>query len=67
MDEKDIYKMDKEQILDSLTKDQEETLQAKFMEEQEIGGIPITKDNYEYLYENWIEALPIMDLHSYLE
>jgi len=32
-----------------------------------MGGIPITKDNFEELYENWLNSLTVMDLEAYLE
>lgn len=33
----------------------EDFLQDKFMEEREIGGRPINKDNYEDLFERFLE------------
>lgn len=45
----------------------EEYLEEKFMEEREIGGIPITKDNYESLYETWIEKLDPQEFIDYAE
>ena len=35
----------------------EKFLEEKFMEEREIGGMAITKDNYESLFESWSENL----------
>lgn len=57
----------KEKIFNELTDEQEEELQTIFMEEREIGGIPIMKDNCEDLFENWLESLTVMDLEKYLE
>lgn len=54
-------------IKENLTSLEIETLQAKFNEEQEYGGIPITKDNYEDLFESWFENLTQFDLDYYLE
>jgi hypothetical protein len=56
-----------ERIVENLTSEQEEILQAKFMEEKEIGGIPITKDNCEYLFENWLGSLSLLTLEEYLK
>jgi len=57
----------KEKIFNELTDEQEEELQSIFMEQREIGGIPIIKDNCEDLFENWLESLTLMDLEKYLE
>ena len=40
----------------------EEFLEEKFMELREIGGMPITKDNYESLYSSWSEQLDTQEL-----
>lgn len=55
-----------ERIIENLSTEQEEVLQAKFMEEREIGGIPIIKDNYEDLFENWLGSLSLSTLEEYL-
>ena len=40
----------------------EHFLQDYFMDLREIGGMPITKDNFEDLYEGWLENKQIDDL-----
>ncbi len=37
------------------------------MEQREIGGIPITKDNYEDLFDGWFMELDQNDLLDYGE
>jgi hypothetical protein len=32
-------------------------LEGKFIDQGEVGGIPITKDNCEDMFENYLEAL----------
>jgi hypothetical protein len=45
----------------------EEFLQEIFMNLREIGGMPITKDNYEDLYSSWCEQLDVQELIDYAE
>ena len=42
-------------------------LEDKFMENDEIGGMPITKDNYESISESWFENLDVQELIDYGE
>lgn len=42
-------------------------LQDKFNELDEIGGMPITKDNFESMSENWFERLDVSELIEYGE
>jgi hypothetical protein len=42
-------------------------LEEIFVNELEYGGVPITKDNFEELYEKWLEDLTVMDLEALLE
>ena len=37
-------------------------LEEKFIEQNEVGGIPITKDNCEDLFENYLESLGSEDI-----
>ena len=55
-----------ERIIEDLSEEQEEKLQKIFMEEREIGGIPITKDNCESLFESWLGKLLLEDLIKYI-
>ena len=43
----------------------EEFLQDKFNENDEIGGMPITKDNYESISDSWFSNLDVSDLIEY--
>lgn len=45
----------------------EEFLVEKFNENDELDGIPITKDNYESVSEYWFESLDIQELIEYGE
>lgn len=45
----------------------EEFLQEKFMELREIGGMPITKDNYEDMYDSWSQQLDVQELIDFAE
>lgn len=45
----------------------EEFLQDKFNDIDEIGGVPITKDNYESANESWFERLDVSELIEYGE
>ena len=42
-------------------------LEDKFMDLEEIGGMPITKDNYESMSESWFENLDVQELIDYGE
>lgn len=55
-----------ERIIENLTLEQENKLQEIFNNEREIGGIPITKDNCEDLFDNWLGTLLLEDLIKYL-
>lgn len=37
-------------------------LEDKFMDLREIGGMPITKDNFESMSETWFENLDVQEL-----
>lgn len=43
----------------------EEFLQEKFDENDEIGGMPITKDNCESMRDSWFENLDVQELIDY--
>jgi hypothetical protein len=43
----------------------EDFLETIFNDLREVGGIGITKDNYENLYEHWLEQLDIQELIDY--
>lgn len=45
----------------------EEFLEYKFDELNEIGGMPITKDNLESMSENWFSSLDVQELIDYGE
>lgn len=45
----------------------EEFLEEKFMDLREIGGMAITKDNYESLSESWFEKLDVQELIDFGE
>ena len=45
----------------------QEFLEDKFMDLREIGGIPITKDNYESISESWFEGLDVQELIDFGE
>lgn len=45
----------------------EEFLQNKFMNLREIGGMPITKDNYEDMFSSWLENRDISDMIDYAD
>jgi len=45
----------------------EEFLQNEFMKLREIGGMPITKDNSEDLFENWVSNLYASEIGEYAE
>ena len=44
-----------------------ETLETYFVNMNEWGGIPITKDNFEKLFDEWSQTLTIMDLEYILQ
>lgn len=43
----------------------EEWLEEKFSENDEIGGMPITKDNCEGMLDSWFENLDVQELIDY--
>lgn len=45
----------------------EEFLEEKFNENDEIGGMPITKDNCESMIDSWFENLDVQELIDYGE
>lgn len=45
----------------------EEFLEEKFMDLREIGGMPITKDNYEDLYDSWCSKLDMQELIDFAD
>lgn len=40
----------------------QEYLEEKFSEELEIGGVPITKDNYESMSDNYMSDLDVQEV-----
>lgn len=42
-------------------------LEDKFSELDELGGIPIIKDNCEDLFENWCSSLDVSDMIEYAD
>ena len=47
--------------------DFEDFLEEKFIELNEIGGMPITKDNCESMFETWLENRQVSDMMSYAD
>lgn len=45
----------------------EQFLEDKFNGLREIGGMPITKDNFESMSETWFENLEVLELINYGE
>lgn len=45
----------------------EEFLQEIFNNEREYGGMPITKDNCDDLFENWLSDLDVNALIDYAD
>ena len=52
---------------EEITPEQEELIQDAFDAELEIGGMPITKDNFESLYESWSENLSLEEIQEILK
>jgi len=51
-----------------LTTFEENSLQDYLVNEvREIGGIPITKDNYEDMFEVWLESLSKSEIDEIVE
>lgn len=48
-----------------MKKNFEEFLQEEFMKLREVGGMAITKDNYEDLFSSWLENREIQDMVDY--
>lgn len=40
----------------------QEFLEEKFMDLREVGGMPITKDNYESMSESWFSNLDVQEV-----
>ena len=40
----------------------EDWLEERFIEFNEIGGVIITKDNCETMFENWLEGLDVSEI-----
>lgn len=56
-----------EKFWDNITPEQEEKLQKYFNEEvRELGGVGITKDNCEDLFENWSAGLSLSKINKIL-
>lgn len=51
-----------ERALEALTPREEAKLQIIFSNEREYGGIPITKDNCDDLFEQWLGGLSLEEL-----
>ena len=45
----------------------EQYLEEKFMNQREVGGIAITKDNYESLSDNLFESLDVQEVINYAQ
>jgi len=43
----------------------EEYLQEVFNREREIGGIPITKDNCEDMFDSWMQGFDVQEWLDY--
>jgi len=54
------------ECLDSLTDEQEKKLQEYFNNLREWGGLPITKDNCEDLFEQFLEGISLEELNNIL-
>jgi hypothetical protein len=52
----------RERLLDNLTEEQEKKLKDYFIIQKESGGIPITKDNVEDLFEPWLSQLELLEV-----
>jgi hypothetical protein len=48
-----------------MKKNFEEFLQDEFMNLRELGGVPITKDNFEDMFSSWLENREISELIDY--
>lgn len=59
--------MELELIWDNLTAKDEKVLQEYFNNLGEYGGIPITKDNCDSLFENWSGTLSKEDIEDILK
>lgn len=56
----------KERIVENLDVDQENKLQEYFTGLREVGGVPITKDNCEDMFDNWLGSVPLVTLEKVL-
>jgi hypothetical protein len=45
----------------------EKWLEEKFDENDEIGGMPITKDNCEDMFDSWLQNLDVQELIDFGE
>lgn len=45
----------------------EQYLEEQFMDQREIGGTAITKDNYESLSDSWFENLDVQEIIDHAE
>ena len=45
----------------------EEFLNSKFMDLREIDGVPIIKDNYEDLFDSWLENRDVNEIMDFAE
>jgi hypothetical protein len=57
--EAEIYKL-------NLIEENEKKLSEYFVNLREVGGIPITKDNFEQVFDNWLSDLTLTDLEEIL-
>lgn len=56
----------KEECLTNMSVETEKKLQDYFINTRELGGIPISKDNCEDLFENWLQALTLKEINDIL-
>lgn len=56
----------REGIIDNLSLENEKKLQDYFISMREWGGIPITKDNCEDLFEQFIEGISLKEINDIL-
>ena len=45
----------------------EDWLEERFIGTNEFRGVPITEDNYEGMFENWLESLDRQEVIDYAE
>lgn len=55
-----------ERLIENLDKEQDEKLQVVFMRLMEVNGIPITKENFEDLYDVWLSDIDLTRVKMFL-